>query len=36
MCVPDVDWSRFAGDHSAKGPDVNKENPVFTRAAGNG
>ena len=34
MCVPDADWSRFAGRPlQQRGPDVKKENPVFTRAA---
>ncbi|MGI9448823.1 MAG: sulfatase-like hydrolase/transferase [Pirellulales bacterium] len=34
MCIPDADWSRFAERPLLqRGPEVNKENPVFTRAA---
>ena len=34
MCVPDADWSRFAERPlRQRGPDIKKENPVFTRAA---
>jgi len=34
MCIPDADWSRFAERPLLqRGPDVKKENPVFTRAA---
>ncbi|HBK72748.1 MAG TPA: N-acetylgalactosamine 6-sulfate sulfatase, partial [Planctomycetaceae bacterium] len=34
MCVPDADWSQFAERPlRQRGPDIKKENPVFTRAA---
>ena len=34
MCVPDADWSRFAERPlRQRGPDIKKEDPVFTRAA---
>jgi len=34
MCVPDADWGRFAERPlRQRGPDIKKEDPVFTRAA---
>ncbi len=34
MCVPDAEWSRFAERPlRQRGPDIKKEDPVFTRAA---
>ena len=34
MCVPDADWSRCAERPlRQRGPDIKKEDPVFTRAA---
>ena len=34
MCIPDVDWSRFVDRPlRQRGPDIKKEDPVFTRAA---
>jgi len=34
MCVPDADWGRFAKRPlRQRGPDIKKEDPIFTRAA---